>query len=87
MQFQSDILGIPVERPVVTEMASLGACYLAGLGVGFWESQEELEKQWKIDRTFTPRMGEDQREDLYHNWKRAVERSFKWVEPVMSGGD
>ena len=81
MQFQSDILGIPVERPVVTEMASLGACYLAGLGVGFWENQEELERQWKIDRTFTPRMGEDQREELYRNWKRAVDRSFKWVIP------
>jgi glycerol kinase len=81
MQFQADILGIPVERPVVTEMASLGAAYLAGLGVGFWESQEELEKQWKVDKTYTPRMGEDQRESLYFNWKRAVERSFKWVTP------
>ncbi len=78
MQFQADILGIPVERPVVTEMASLGACYLAGLGVGFWESKEELERQWKIERTFLPKMGEDQREELYHNWKRAVERSFNW---------
>ena len=78
MQFQADILGIPVERPVVTEMASLGACYLAGLGVGFWESKEELERQWKIERTFLPSMGEDQREELYRNWKRAVERSFNW---------
>jgi glycerol kinase len=78
MQFQSDILGIPVERPVVTEMAALGACYLAGLGVGFWNSKEELERQWKIERTFLPRMGEEQREELYRNWKRAVERSFNW---------
>jgi len=78
MQFQSDILGIPVERPVVTEMAALGACYLAGLGVGFWDSQEELERQWKVEKTFTPLMGGDQREDLYRNWKRAVERSFDW---------
>lgn len=81
MQFQADILGIPVERPVVTEMASLGAAYLAGLGVGFWENQEELELQWKVDKTYTPRMAEDQRESLYFNWKRAVERSFKWVIP------
>jgi len=81
MQFQADILGIPVERPEVTEMASLGAAYLAGLGVGFWENQEELERQWKVEKTYTPRMGEDQKESLYFNWKRAVERSFKWVTP------
>ena len=80
MQFQADILGIPVERPVVTEMAALGACYLAGLGVGFWESQEELERQWKVERTFTPRMGANQRDELYGSWKRAVERSFDWQQ-------
>ena len=79
MQFQSDILGIPVERPVVTEMTALGAGYLAGLGVGFWESQEELEQQWQVEKTFTPRMSADQREELYRNWKRAVERSFDWA--------
>ena len=81
MQFQADILGIPVEVPVVTEMAALGAAYLAGLGVGFWENMEELERQWKVDKTYAPRMGEDQRESLYANWKRAVERSFKWATP------
>ncbi len=59
-------------------MTALGAGYLAGLGVGFWESQEELEQQWKVEKTFTPRMGADQREELYRNWKRAVERSFDW---------
>ncbi len=80
MQFQSDILGIPVERPVVTEMASLGACYLAGLGVGFWESQEELERQWKIEKVFEPRMSEARREELYADWRRAVERSFRWAK-------
>ena len=78
MQFQSDILGIPVERPVVTEMAALGACYLAGLGVGFWENQQELEQQWKLEKAFTPQMSADQREELYRNWKRAVQRSFDW---------
>jgi glycerol kinase len=79
MQFQADILGVRVEKPVVTEMASLGACYLAGLGVGFWESTEELEKNWRIDRVYEPVMEEARREELYAGWKRAVERSFEWV--------
>ena len=78
MQFQADILGITVERPVITEMAALGACYLAGLGVGFWESKEEIEGYWKIDRTYEPAMGEDRKEHLYGDWKRAVERSLRW---------
>ena len=81
MQFQADILGIPVEKPVVTEMAALGAAYLAGIGVGFWENMEEVERQWKVDKTYAPKMSEDQRESLYANWKRAVERSFKWATP------
>ena len=79
MQFQADILGVTVEKPVITEMASLGACYLAGLGVGFWDSREELEEKWKIEKVYEPKMNEAQREDLYNNWKRAVERSFKWA--------
>lgn len=78
MQFQADILGILVERPSITEMSALGACYLAGLGVGFWESTDELEKQWKIERTYEPRMSEDKRQTLYYGWKRAVERSLNW---------
>ena len=81
MQFQADILGIEVELPVITEMAALGAGYLAGLGVGFWESREEIARQWKIEKTFTPTMNEDRREELYSDWKRAVERSFKWAKP------
>ncbi len=81
MQLQADILGIPVERPVITEMASLGACYLAGLGVGFWESRDELERKWKIEKVFEPRMSENRREQLYADWKRAVERTFKWARP------
>ena len=79
MQFQADILGVTVEKPVITEMASLGACYLAGLGVGFWDSREELEEKWKIEKVYEPKMNEAQREELYNNWKRAVERSFKWA--------
>jgi glycerol kinase len=81
MQFQADILGIEVERPVVTEMAALGACYLAGLGVGFWESKEQIARQWKIEKVFHPAMKESTRHELYADWKRAVERSFKWAKP------
>ncbi len=80
MQFQADILGISVQRPVITEMASLGACYLAGLGVGFWSGQDELEKKWKIERTYEPRMAADQRDELYGKWKKAVERTFNWAK-------
>jgi glycerol kinase len=79
MQFQSDILGIPIQKPVITEMAALGAAYLAGLGVGFWKSKEEIAKQWKVAKVFEPRMSEDQKEMLYTGWKRAVERSLKWA--------
>jgi len=79
LQMQADLLGIPIERPVITEMAALGACYLAGLGVGFWGSKEELERKWQVEKVFEPRMGADQREALYAGWKRAVERSFKWA--------
>jgi glycerol kinase len=79
MQFQADILGLPVERPVITEMASLGAAYLAGLGVGFWESQEELERKWKVEKVYEPKMGQSQRDQLYGDWKRAVERTFRWA--------
>ncbi len=79
MQFQADILGIPIQLPVVTEMAALGAAYLAGLGVGFWSSQEEIAGQWRVAKTFEPRMGADQREELYQGWKRAVERSLNWA--------
>lgn len=80
MQFQADILGKPVKRPLVTEMAARGAAYLAGLGVGFWKSREELEHQWKVDRIFEPQMSKDQRESLYDGWKRAVQRSLNWAK-------
>jgi glycerol kinase len=81
MQFQADLLGIEVERPAVTEMAALGACYLAGLGVGFWESKEEIAQQWKIEKVFQPEMDKARRDELYSDWKRAVERSLKWTKP------
>jgi glycerol kinase len=79
MQFQADILGVPVVRPVVTEMAAMGAAYLAGLGVGFWKSREEISSQWKIDRVFEPQMEPARREELYARWKKAVERAREWA--------
>lgn len=80
MQFQADILGVKVERPAITEMASLGAAYLAGLGVHFWDSTEELEHHWKLEKVFEPKMEEEQKEELYQGWKRAVERSLNWAK-------
>lgn len=80
MQFQADILGIPLQKPVVTEMTALGAAYLAGLGTGFWKDRGEIEKQWKIERTYEPDMSEDERETLYEGWKKSVQRSLGWAK-------
>jgi glycerol kinase len=81
MQFQADILGVPVQRPKVAETTALGAAYLAGLAVGFWNDTAEVAEQWAIDRTFEPQMSADQRESLYAGWKRAVDRSLGWEQP------
>jgi glycerol kinase len=81
MQFQADILGVPVQRPKVAETTALGAAYLAGLAVGFWSGQHEVAEHWVIDRTFEPQMSDSQREELYAGWKRAVERSLGWEQP------
>jgi len=86
MQFQADILDLAVERPVVTEMASLGACYLAGLGVGFWDSRDELQAQWKVDKVYEPDMESSRRQELYAGWKRAVERTFGWSREEPTPG-
>ena len=75
MQFQADLLGVPVVRPQVTETTALGAAYLAGLAVGFWDSQEEIAAQWACERRFTPTMGAEQRADLLAQWSRAVGRT------------
>lgn len=74
MQFQADILGVPVERPVITETTALGAAYLAGLAVGYWPSAEVLREQWQLDRVFEPQISEAEREERYAGWRRAVER-------------
>jgi glycerol kinase len=78
MQFQADILGVPVQRPKVAETTALGAAYLAGIAVGFWSSAQEVASQWAIDRTFEPHMSADQRDSLYKSWKKAVQRSLNW---------
>lgn len=80
MQFQADVLGVPVERPRVTETTALGAACLAGLATGFWEDKADMTSRWKLDRRFEPRMPEDRRADLHYHWRRAVERSKKWLE-------
>jgi glycerol kinase len=80
MQFQSDILGVPVERPKVAETTALGAAYLAGLAAGYWDSTDEIKDRWELDRRFEPTMASDQREELYRNWKRAVERVSAWEQ-------
>ena len=80
MQFQADILGVPVVRPRITETTALGAAYLAGLAVDFWADQEELKSLWQVGRRFEPDMSPDERQSRMHTWKRAVERSRDWAE-------
>jgi len=80
MQFQADILNVPVERPKVNETTALGAAYLAGLAVGYWESMEQIESQWQLDRKFVPNMDEKEREELYKGWRKAVERAKGWMK-------
>ena len=80
LQFQADILGIPVERPVITETTCLGAAYSAGLAVGYWDSIEEISKFWKIDRIFEPAISEEEREERCFNWNRAIERAGGWLK-------
>ncbi|HZS06166.1 MAG TPA: glycerol kinase GlpK [Blastocatellia bacterium] len=74
-QFQADILGIPVVRPVVTETTALGAAYLAGLAVGFWKNEKEIASQWQEEKRFEPKMKKSERERLYEGWKEAVARA------------
>jgi len=74
MQFQADILGIAIERPVITETTALGAAYLAGLATGYWRDAEEVSSLWRLGARFEPKMGAGKREHLYSDWKRAVSR-------------
>ncbi|MGA2083680.1 MAG: glycerol kinase GlpK [Holophaga sp.] len=79
MQFQADVLGVPVDRPRVTETTALGAAYLAGLATGFWKDRTEIAAKWEVDRTFMPVMDPAVRDRLYAGWKRAVERARGWA--------
>ncbi|MFZ2268070.1 MAG: glycerol kinase GlpK [Azonexus sp.] len=81
MQFQADLLGVPVVRPQITETTALGAAYLAGLAVGFWQDEAELTALWRTDRRFLPAMSADHRADLFAGWQRAVERTLYWASP------
>ena len=80
MQFQGDILGTQVIRPKITETTALGAAYLAGLAVGYWSSIDELQQYWQKDKSFSPSMQADHREDLQKNWKKAVKAAQAWTE-------
>ncbi len=80
MQFQADILGVPVVRPTVTETTALGAAYAAGLAIGFWQDCDALRRNWGVERTFEPAMPAKVRARLYKNWQKAVERTLGWVE-------
>jgi glycerol kinase len=84
MQFQSDMLSIPVVRPKVAETTALGAAYAAGLAVGFFKNTDEVATNWAMDRRWEPKMDAAAREHLYRFWKKAVERSFDWVESAGS---
>jgi glycerol kinase len=80
MQFQADVLGVPVIRPKVAETTALGAAYAAGLAVGFWDAVEDLRENWAQDKEWTPRMDPAERDKEYRFWKKAVTRTFDWVE-------
>jgi glycerol kinase len=81
MQFQSDILGVPVVRPEVLETTALGAAYLAGLAVDFFDDMDEIQDQWQVDRRFTPQMADSRVKELRTNWNKALERAKAWEEP------
>lgn len=79
MQFQANILGIPLVRPKITETTALGAAYLAGLATGFWNNKEEISRKWKADKKFLPVMDNETKEKLYNGWKKAVQRALNWA--------
>ena len=80
MQFQADQVGVPVIRPVVAETTALGAAYAAGIAVGFWSGEEDVVKNWAEDKRWEPKMDENERERLFRNWKKAVTKTFDWVD-------
>ena len=85
LQFQADILDVPVVRPVVAETTALGAAYAAGLAVGYWSSLDDLRSNWQEGRRWTPNLAADERERLYRNWKKAVTKTLGWVDADVAG--
>ena len=80
MQFQADVLGVPVIRPMVAETTALGAAYAAGYAVGFWKSKDEMKKNWKVDKSWQPNLKSKAGTEYFEQWKKAVTRTFDWVE-------
>ena len=80
MQFQADLLGVPVIRPVVAETTALGAAYAAGLATDLWGETEDLRENWQEDKRWEPSMDSDKRDEYYKYWKKAVTRTFDWFE-------
>jgi glycerol kinase len=80
MQFQADVLGVPVVRPRITETTALGAAYAAGLAAGYWSGLDELKANWAVDKTWQPRMGADRRRKGVADWRKAVQRTLDWAE-------
>ena len=80
MQFQSDILGVPVVRPRVIETTALGAAYAAGLAVGYWQSTDDITANWGVDKRWQPAMDDARRDQLYAKWNKAVARSRDWID-------
>ncbi len=83
MQFQADILGTPVEVPETLETTALGAAYLAGLAIGFWQDRDEVKSRWKLRHRYEPQMGDEERERLYGRWKEAVARAKEWAQEAV----
>ncbi|MDN5570124.1 MAG: glycerol kinase, partial [Propionibacteriaceae bacterium] len=80
MQFQADQLGVDVVRPVVAETTALGAAYAAGIAVGYWDGEQDVIDNWAEDKRWTPAGDSEDRDRLYRNWKKAVTKTFEWVD-------
>jgi len=80
MQFQADMVGVPVVRPVVAETTALGAAYAAGIAVGFWDGEGDVVANWAEDKRWLPQMDVAERDRLYRNWKKAVTKTFDWMD-------
>ena len=80
MQFQADILGIPIQKAEIAEITALGSAYLAGLAIGIWEDATQIAKNWRASKIYEPNMSLDQRENLYSGWKKAVDRAKEWIQ-------